>query len=226
MMEEELNSRLSSSVEPIQSEVKAKELKNFGSPLRPSYSIRVGIWISVRENPDVLHKIFTKTGIISRETIPFEIVSNFRGSVDRKPFYSALILHGGNMKRYEVMTRDTGGLLRTRINYEPVVLVDPEPEELKLVHPAEFYRLERDIKVLQWELHNYKHYFMLFISSKRYESFDLWVKREKDFTTIKVNLAESELKEKKAPCSWYLKRLSVFKGLNLEEKVRKTVERG
>ena len=83
-----------------------------------------------------------------------------------------------------------------------------------------------DIEVEEWELHNYKHYFMLFIASKRYESFDMWVKKEaSESTEIKVSIAESELKEKKAPCSWYLKRLSVFGGLDLEEEVGREIER-
>ncbi len=210
-----------------QKSIRLKELKNYGSSLRPLYTIGLEIEITVGESPDTLHKIFTDTGLITRETIPFDIVSNFRGSADNKPFYSALIVHEGITKKYEVVARDTGGFLRTSINYEPVVY----PEELRLTHPAEFSRL--DIEVKEWELHNYKHYFMLFIASKRYESFDLWVKKERggeeevsEFTVIKVNLAESELKEKKAPCSGYLKRLSVFEGFDLEEEVRREIEVG
>ncbi len=209
-------------LETKQKSIKIKELKNYGSSLRPLYTIVVEIEIRVEESPDTLHKIFTDTGLITRETIPFEVVSNFRGSADNKPFYSALIMHEGIVKKYEVAARDTGGFLKTRINYEPVV----HPEELRLTHPAEFSR--SNIEVDEWELHNYKHYFMLLIASKRYESFDMLVKREvekgMEFTSIRVNIAESELKEKKAPCSWYLKRLSVFKGLNLEDKVRRKVE--
>lgn len=207
-----------------QKSIRLKELKNYGSSLRPLYTIGLEIELTVGESPDTLHKIFTDTGLITRDTIPFDIVSNFRGSADNKPFYSALIVHEGVTKKYEVVARDTGGFLRTRINYEPVVY----PDELRLTHPAEFSRL--DIEVEEWELHNYRHYFMLFISSKRYESFDMWVKREKEvekdleFTLIKVNLVESELREKKAPCSWYLKRLSVFEGFDLEKEVRRKIE--
>jgi hypothetical protein len=209
-----------------QKSIRVKELKNYGSSLRPLYTIVVEIEITVGESPDTLHKIFTDTGLITRDTIPFDVVSNFRGSADNKPFYSALIMHEGVTKKYEVVARDTGGFLRTSIYYEPVVY----PEELRLTHPAEFSRL--DIEVEEWELHNYKHYFMLFIASKRYEGFDMWVKREREvekgleFTLIKVNLAESELKEKKAPCSWYLKRLSVFEGFDLEKEVRRKIEVG
>lgn len=211
-------------LETKQKSIRLKELKNYGSSLRPLYTIVVEIEITVEESPDTLHKIFTDTGLITRDTIPFEVVSNFRGSADNKPFYSALIVHEGIVKKYEVMARDTGGFLKTRINYEPVVY----PEELRLTHPAEFSRL--DIEVEEWELHNYGHYFMLLIASKRYESFDMLVKREGgaekglEFTLIRVNIAESELKEKKAPCSWYLKRLSVFKGFDLEEEVRRKVD--
>ncbi|MCW3133234.1 MAG: hypothetical protein N2V78_02760 [Methanophagales archaeon] len=207
-----------------QKSIRLKELKNYGSSLRPLYTIGLEIELTVGESPDTLHKIFTDTGLITRDTIPFDIVSNFRGSADNKPFYSALIVHEGVTKKYEVVARDTGGFLRTRINYEPVVY----PDELRLTHPAEFSRL--DIEVEEWELHNYRHYFMLFIASKRYESFDMWVKREKEvekdleFTLIKVNLVESELREKKAPCSWYLKRLSVFEGFDLEKEVRRKIE--
>jgi len=207
-----------------QKSIRLKELKNYGSSLRPLYTIGLEIELTVGESPDTLHKIFTDAGLIARDTIPFDIVSNFRGSADNKPFYSALIVHEGVTKKYEVVARDTGGFLRTRINYEPVVY----PDELRLTHPAEFSRL--DIEVEKWELHNYRHYFMLFIASKRYESFDMWVKREKEvekdleFTLIKVNLVESELREKKAPCSWYLKRLSVFEGFDLEKEVRRKIE--
>jgi len=210
-------------LETKQKSIKIKELKNYGSSLRPLYTIAVEIEIRVGESPDTLHKLFTGTGLITRETIPFDVVSNFRGSADNKPFYSALIVHEGIAKKYEVAARDTGGFLRTSINYEPVVY----PEELRLAHPAEFSRM--NIEVEEWELHNYRHYFMLFIASKRYESFDMWVKREGgeeglSFTSIKVKIAESELKEKKAPCSWYLKRFSVFEGLNLKEEVRREIE--
>lgn len=205
-----------------QKSIKIKELENYGSSLRPLYTIGVEIEIVVRESPDILHKIFTDTGLITRETVPFDVVSNFRGSAGNKPFYSAVIVHEGLIKEYEVQARDTGGSFRAGINYEPVIY----PEELRLVHPAEFYR--RDIEVKEWELHNYKHYFMLFIASKRYESFDMDVKRETDgeggITAIKINIAESELKEKKAPSSWYLKRLSVFEGLDLEVAVRRKIE--
>lgn len=215
-------------LETKQRSIRLKELKNYGSSLRPLYTIEVEIEIRVGERPDTLHKIFADSGLITRETVPFEVVSNFRGSADNKPFYSALIVHEGIVKKYEVAARDTGGFLKTSINYEPVVY----PEELRLTHPAEFSRL--NIEVEEWELHNYRHYFMLLIASKRYESFDMLVKREGgaekglEFTLIQVNIAESELKEKKAPCSWYLKRLSVFKGkgFDLEEEVRREVEVG
>ncbi len=206
-----------------QKSVRVKELKNYGSSVRPLYTIAVEKEITVSESPDTVHKIFTDSGLMTRETIPFEVVSNFRGSADGKPFYSALIAHEGDTKRYEVMARDTGGFLRTSINYEPVVY----PDELRLTHPAEFSRM--NIEVEEWELHNYTHYFMTLIASKRYESFDLWVKSKReegedlDFTLIKAILAESELKEKKAPCSWYLKRLLVFDDFDLEEEVRRKI---
>ena len=206
--------------------IRIKELKNYGSSRRPLYTIAVEIELTVSESPDALHKIFTGSGLITRETVPFEVVSNFRGSAGDKTFYSALVVHEGITKKYEVVARDTGGFLRTRIKYEPVVY----PEELRLTHPAEFSRM--NIEVMEWELHNYKHYFMLFIASKRYESFDMWVKRERGeeeasgFTSIKVNLTESELREKKAPCSWYLKRFSVFEGIDMEEEVRRKIEVG
>jgi len=213
-----------------QKSVRVKELKNYGSSLRPLYTIAVEIEISVGESPDTLHKMFTDTGLITRETIPFEVVSNFRGSAkDNKPFYSALIMHEGITKKYEVVARDTGGFLRTRINYEPVVY----PEELRLTHPAEFPRM--DIKVEEWELHNYKHYFMLLIASKRYESVDMWVRREKggeeeeaasELTVLRLNLAESELKAREVPCSWYLERISIFKDVDLKEEVRRKIEVG
>ncbi len=206
--------------------IRIKELKNYGSSRRPLYTIAVEIELTVSESPDALHKIFTGSGLITRETVPFEVVSNFRGSAGDKTFYSALVVHEGITKKYEVVARDTGGFLRTRIKYEPVVY----PEELRLTHPAEFSRM--NIEVMEWELHNYKHYFMLLIASKRYESFDMWVKRERGeeeasgFTSIKVNLTESELREKKAPCSWYLKRVSVFEGIDMEEEVRRKIEMG
>ncbi len=202
--------------------IRVTKLENYGSALRPLYTIGVKLELQVEESPDTVHKMLTETGLIARETVPFDAVSNFRGSMDNKPFYSALVVHEGVAKRYEVAARDTGGMLRTRIIYEPVVT----PEELRLHHPADFARL--DMTVEEWELHNYKHYFMLFIASKRYESFDIWVGRasEKEgfgLTSITVILAESELREKNVPCSWYLKRLSVFKGLDLEEEVQNKI---
>ena len=211
-----------------QKSVRVKELKNYGSSLRPLYTIAVEIEISVGESPDTLHKVFTDTGLITRETVPFEVVSNFRGSAkDNKPFYSALIVHEGITKKYEVAARDTGGFLRTRINYEPVV----SPEELRLTHPAEFPRM--GIEVKEWELHNYKHYFMMLIASKRYESVDMWVRREKgeeekasEFTVLRVDLAESELKAREVPCAWYLERISIFKDIDLKEEVRRKIEVG
>ena len=211
-----MNSDLSDSVEPIRNEVKG-EIKNFGSPLRPSYSIHLEIEKSVREDPDLIHKLLTETGIISRETIPFKVVSNFRGSIDGKPFYSASILHEGSEKRYKVIARDAGGFLKLKINYEPVIY----PEEMRLMHPADFSRLK--IKVLEWELHNYRHHFILLISSKRYESFDIWVKASENFTSVRISLYEAGLREKREPCLWYLRRLSIFKGLEDEVK-RKIVE--
>jgi len=215
MREEELNSYLSNLAEPIQSEVRVKELKNFGSSLRPSYSIHLEIERSVGENPDLIHRLLTGTGIISRETIPFEVVSNFRGSTDGKPYYSASILHEGTERKYKVIARNTGGFLKTKINYEPVIY----PEEMRLIHPVDFSRSK--ITVLDWELHNYRHQFILFVSSKRYESFDIWVTPLKNFTFIRISLYEAGLKEKEVPCSWYLKRLSIFEGL--ESEVRRKV---
>jgi len=213
-----------------QKSIRLKELKNYGSSRRPLYTTAVEIEITVSESPDTLHKMFTDTGLITRETIPFEVVSNFRGSADNKPFYSALIVHEGITKKYEVVARDTGGFLRTRINYEPVVY----PEELRLTHPAEFPQM--GIEVKEWELHNYKHYFMLLIASKRYESVDMWVRKEKglgeeeeeasEFTVLRLNLAESELKARKVPCSWYLERISIFKDVDLKEEVRRKIEAG
>ncbi|KAF5410864.1 MAG: hypothetical protein C5S38_09910 [Candidatus Methanophagaceae archaeon] len=99
------------------------------------------------------------------------------------------------------------------------------PEELRLIHPAEFARV--GIEVKEWELRNYKHFFMRFIASKRYESFDMQVKRETGggaaFTIIKINIVESELKAKKVPCLEYLKRLEVIEDLDLEEEVMREI---
>ena len=206
-------------LEPRQKSIKLIERKNYGSSLRPLYTIAVRIEIVVKESPDMLHKLFTGTGLIARDTVPFDVVSNFRGSVENKPYYYALLVHEGNSKKYVVQAKDTGRSLRTGINYEPVIY----PEELRLIHPAEFYR--RDIEVKEWELHNYRHYFMAFIASKRYESFDMAVKREEKVTRLRVKITESELREKKVPCSWYLKRLSVFKDMDLEDEVMKEIKR-
>jgi hypothetical protein len=205
-----------------QSSVRVTKLENYGSDLHPLYTIGVNIELRVTESPDAVHNLLIETGLIGREAIPFNIVSNFRGSADDKPYYAAVILDDCVTKRYEVRARDTGGVLKTGITYEPVV----HPEELRLTHPADFPRLH--ITVKDWELHNYKHHFMRFIASKRYESFDLWVTRERagedggsGFTAITVGLTESELREKKVPCSWYVKRLAVFKDVDLEAEIRK-----
>ncbi|MBN1455909.1 MAG: hypothetical protein JW945_06640 [Methanomicrobia archaeon] len=206
--------------------VRVLELSNFGSLLNPLYTIGVELELRVSESPDMLHRLLTDTGLISRETIPFDVVTNFRGSAANEPYYAARILYDGMPKRYEVTARDTGGVLRTKITYKPVV----SPEELQLHHPANFVRL--GISVEEWELHNYKHYFMLLIASKRYESFDLWVSAAaeeqemeaaatSELTTVRVKLTESELKRKDVPCAWYLQRLSIFENLDLEAEVRK-----
>jgi hypothetical protein len=201
-----------------QKSVRVTKLENYGSDLHPLYTIGVEIELRVDESPDAVHKLLTETGLIGRETIPFDIVSNFRGSADDKPYYAAVILDDCVTKRYEVTAHDTGGMLKTGITYEPVV----HPEELRLTHPADFPRLH--ITVKEWELHNYKHYFMRFIASKRYESFDMWVTEDRegdlDYNSLKIKLAESELREKKVPCSWYVQRLAVFKDVDLEEEVR------
>ena len=206
-------------IEPISRRVEVEELKNYGFALHPLYTIEVKIEQTVRESPDTIHRILTDTGLISRATIPFEVVSNFRGSADNKPFYSATIIHEGIERRYTVAARDTGGLIRSRIDYEPVI----QPEELKLVHPAEFARM--GIEVKDWELHNYHHYFMLFISSRHYESFDIVVKakrsEEDTNTSVWISLAESDLRTRRVPCSWYLNKLAVFSGL--EEEVRRRI---
>ncbi|MHC1635929.1 MAG: hypothetical protein ACXQTS_04835 [Candidatus Methanospirareceae archaeon] len=201
--------------------VEIKEMRNYGTPSKPSYSVHVEVELSVTDNPDKVHEEMKRTGIISRETIPSEVVSNLRGSTDNKPYYSSLILHEGEQKIYKVTARNTGGLLRRKIKYEPVI----EPEELRFIHPVDFHRL--GIKVLEWELHNYKHYFMAFIGSKRYESFDMYVKRKwieegggrGEGAWIRINLCESALRKLKAPCSWYLKRLSCFENFNIQEEI-------
>ena len=209
--------------------VRVTELSNFGSLLNPLYTIGMELELHVSESPDALHRLLTDTGLISRETIPFDVVTNFRGSATNEPYYAARILYDGMPKRYEVTARDTGGVLRTKITYEPVV----RPEELQLHHPANFVRL--GITVEEWELHNYKHYFMLLIASKRYESFDIWVtaaeeeaeeaevaeERTSELTTVWVKLAESELKRKDVPCAWYVRRLTIFENLDVEAEVRK-----
>ena len=204
--------------------VHVTEISNFGSLLNPLYTIGVELELRVSESPDMLHRLLTDTGLISRETIPFDVVTNFRGSAANEPYYAAHILYDGMPKRYEVTARDTGGVLRTKITYEPVVT----PEDLQLHHPANFVPL--GITVQEWELHNYKHYFMLLIASKRYESFDLWVTAAEaeetaemtpELTTVRIKLAESELKRKDVPCAWYVQRLAIFENLDLETEVRK-----
>jgi len=72
---------------------------------------------------------------------------------------------------------------------------------------------------------------MLFIASKRYKSFDLWVTRRRAgeeessrFTAITVKFAKSELREKEVPCSWYVKRLAILKGVDLEAEVLKKLK--
>ena len=204
--------------------VRVTELSNFGSLLNPLYTICVDVELRVSERPDLLHRLLTDTGLISRETIPFDVVTNFRGSATNEPYYAARIRYDGMPKRYAVTARDTGGVLRTKITYEPVV----RPEELQLHHPANFVRL--GITVDEWELHNYKHYFMLLIASKRYESFDLWVtaaeeeaaaKETPELTTVRIKLAESELRRKEVPCAWYVQRLAIFDNLDIAAEVRK-----
>jgi hypothetical protein len=204
--------------------VRVTELSNFGSLLNPLYTIGVELELRVSESPDALHRLLIDTGLISRETIPFDVVTNFRGSATNEPYYAARIRYDGMPKRYEVTAHDTGGVLRTKITYEPVV----RPEELQLHHPANFVRL--GITVDEWELHNYKHYFMLLIASKRYESFDLWVTAAEEeeaaegtpeLTTVRIKLVESELKRKDIPCAWYVQRLAIFENLDVEAEVRK-----
>ena len=206
------------SVEVLQRDFRVLELKNYGTERKPSYTIKMELEASVRETPDEMHYIFTRTGLISRETIPFEAV-NFRGSArGDAPFYAAKILHEGDEREYKVLARELGGLLKA-VNYEPVII----PEEMRLLHPASFHRA--GIEVLSFEIHNYKPHFALFISSKRYESFDLWVHSEEEGgkTSLRALFAEAGMREKKPPCVWYLRRLSVF-GSDLEEEARELLE--
>jgi len=206
--------------------VRVTEHSNFGSLLNPLYTIGVELELRVSESPDALHRLLTDTGLISRETIPFDVVTNFRGSATNEPYYAAHVMYDGMPKRYEVTAHDTGGVLRTKIAYKPVVT----PAELQLHHPANFVRL--GITVEEWELHNYKHYFMLLIASKRYEGFDLWVtgaqeeeaaaeEETSELTTVRIKLVESELKRKDVPCAWYVQRLAIFENLDVEAEVRK-----
>jgi hypothetical protein len=196
--------------------IRIKELANYGSSHHPAYTLNVELDIEVSESSDTLHMLFSQSGLISRETIPFDVVSDFRGSAEDKPFYSAVIMHEGITKEYRV--GDTGGSTKAGIMYEPVVY----PEELRLMHPAEFAQLGMEVR--DWELHNYKYYFLHFIASKRYESFNILVNRVGALTLLRLNLVESGLEEKKAPCSWYLKRLSVFDDFNMEEEVKKEID--
>jgi len=200
-------------LEPKHLEIRIKEFRNYGTPKKPQFTIGISASLLFEETADELHAAMTDSGLISRDTIPFEVVSNFRGSSNGKPFYRARVLHDGEEKEYVVAARDTGGVLRTRIRYEPVV----SPEELRLVHPAEFHR--RNIKVLEWELHNYRHYFMLFVSSKRFESFDILVKPAGGGTGVEIELVESEIREVRLPCIWYMERLP-FRGLKESMQVR------
>jgi len=199
------------SVDVLRRDFRVLELKNYGTERKPSYTIKMELEASVRETPDEMHHIFTRTGLISRETIPFEAV-NFRGSArGDAPFYAAKILHEGVEREYKVLARELGGF--KALSYEPVVI----PEEMRLLHPASFHRA--GIEVLSFEMHNYKPHFALFISSKRYESFDLWVHSERGKTSLRALFAEAGMREKKPPCVWYLRRLSVF-GSDLEEEAR------
>lgn len=206
-------------VRPGSCSIRVTKVENYGSARRPLYSLGVEFGLQVEESPDLLHRMLTDTGLIGRQTIPFAVVTNFRGSVDYQPFYAARIHYEGELQRYEVAARDTGGLLKTAITYEPVV----RPEELRLHHPADFARL--GITVADWELHNYRHDFMLLIASKRYESVDIRVAQvEEGETAIRVTLAESELKGRQVPCVWYVKRLEIFEGVDLEAAVRAELE--
>ncbi len=214
-------SHRSDRIVPIQSEIGVKEAKNYGSKKRPQLTLCVHVNMLFSESPDELHSILIEAGIISRDTIPFEVVTNFRGSVNGKPFYKASIIYRGEKKRYEVNARDTGGLLRTKIYYEPVVSTDVE--ELGLIHPADFPT--RGIGVSEFEMHNYRHHFLLFISSKRYESFDLYVgEAGGKLTEMRACLAETELRGIKPPCDWYVKRMNVhLEGIDLEEEIIKRI---
>ena len=199
-------------VKTLRRKFRIAELVNYGTEQKPSYTVSVEIGIHVGESPDSMHRIFVETGLISRDTVPFEVV-NFRGSVSGDaPFYAAEILYEGALIEYSVHPRHAGGIRELR--YEPVVT----PEDMRLIHPAEFHR--HGIEVLSWELHNYRPHLMLFISSKKYEHFDLSVRREEESTSINMKIGESDLRRKTAPCRWLLQRISVF-DIDVEEELMK-----
>jgi len=47
------------------------------------------------------------------------------------------------------------------------------------------------------------------------------VRRGEEHTSVWITLAESDLRTRRVPCSWYLNKLAVFSGL--EEEVRRRI---
>lgn len=179
------------------------EIKNFGSNKRPKYTIQLDIYLFVEEDPDTLHEIFIKAGLISRETIPLESTTNFRGSLDNKPFYEAIVEHESTNITYRVNAEDTGGASRTKVYYESII----EPEELRFIHPTEFKSL--GIRVLGWDLRNYRHHpTLLGLLSGKYEIFSLSVSKREFLSSVDVTLREPSLKSLKIPCEWYFNKLN------------------
>lgn len=192
------------------------EVRNFGSRKRPQYTIRISVNLHTPASPNDLHERFVDVGLISRETIPLEPVTNFRGSPDNKPFYEAVIRLDGSIKTHRIDAKDTGGMSRTKITYQPII----KQEELRIIHPEEYSSL--GIKVLDWEIHNYHHKFVLLgLFSKKYKIFELVVSKQESRSKIEINSAESSLNSPSVPCKWYFDRLEgVF---DVKDKIKKSI---
>jgi hypothetical protein len=165
------------------------EARNYGSKLRPRYTVEVDLGLRVKASPDEAHSAMVDEGLISLNTVPVA-VADFRGSSSSsKPYYSAFLEYRGSMVEYRVDALFVGGV--TAIAYRPSV----SPAELRHLHPVKFGAA--GVKVLSFELSNYRFTRGL----NRYEELNVGVfSGGWGASTVKAHFKEAGLEVKGIPC--------------------------
>lgn len=166
------------------------EARNYGSKLRPRYTVEVSLGLRVKASPNEAHSAMVDEGLISLDTVPVAVV-DFRGSLSSsKPYYSALLEYRGSMVEYRVDALLVGGM--TAVAYRPSV----SPAYLSHLHPVKFGAA--GVRVLSFELSNYRFSKGL----NRYEELNVAVfSGGGESSTVKAYFKEAGLEVKGIPCS-------------------------